>query len=86
MGLGVAISRDQLKLAAKAPARRSGPDDKEDVNPLTKPKKRKLDTPATEGKPGKPANASKDRKPEKKSIKKKSKKSDEFSDLFSSLM
>ncbi|GKT43808.1 uncharacterized protein ColSpa_03989 [Colletotrichum spaethianum] len=83
MGLGVAVSRDQMKLAAKPLARHPTKDD-EAVAPVASKKKRRLaDAPTTEPEPSKPA---KERKSEKKPGKKKSKKGDEFSDLFSSLM
>ncbi|KZL70408.1 hypothetical protein CI238_13075 [Colletotrichum incanum] len=84
MGLGVAISRDQVKLTVKPLARRPTKDDAEAVAPVASKKKRKLvNAPTTETEPSKPV---KERKSEKKTGKKKSKKGDEFSDLFSSLM
>ncbi|GJC90534.1 hypothetical protein ColLi_13372 [Colletotrichum liriopes] len=83
MGLGVAISRDQLRLAAKPPPRRPAIDDAEAVAPVASKKKRKLvGAPAAETEPSRPV---KERKSDKAG-KKKSKKGDAFSDLFSSLM
>ncbi|KAK1598771.1 uncharacterized protein LY79DRAFT_655897 [Colletotrichum navitas] len=87
MGLGVAISRDQMKLIAKTPGRR--PTMKEDakavaIAPIASKKKRKLvDAPITEPEPSRRV---KETRSEKKPSKKKSKRGDEFSDLFSSLM
>ncbi|OHF00093.1 hypothetical protein CORC01_04501 [Colletotrichum orchidophilum] len=82
-GLGVAISRDQLKLAAKPSDHRSSSRNIDEVVPaVLPPKKRKLiAASALDTKPNKPAK-------EENSVKKKkkSKKGDDFSDLFSSLM
>ncbi|KAK2024367.1 hypothetical protein LX32DRAFT_108033 [Colletotrichum zoysiae] len=86
MGLGVVISRDQMKLAAKPPGRRSTQEDAKAVAvaPLASRKKRRLvDAPTTEPEPSRRA---KETRSEKKLGKKKSKKGDEFSDLFNSLM
>ncbi|KXH62203.1 hypothetical protein CSAL01_03603 [Colletotrichum salicis] len=83
-GLGVAISRDQLKLAAK-PSDHHHSSSSRNVDELPAaipPKKRRLTAgPPLQTKASKPA---KEEKPVKK--KKKSKKTDDFGDLFSSLM
>lgn len=85
MDLGVAISRDQLKLAAKPPARRPRKDELEAVaSTATKKKRNMLDVSDSESEPS--SKLVKLKKPEKKPGKKKSKKGDEFSDLFSSLI
>ncbi|KAK2000538.1 hypothetical protein LX36DRAFT_422386 [Colletotrichum falcatum] len=86
MGLGVVISRDQVKLAARPPDRRPTREDAEAVAvaPVAGKKKRKLvDAPTTEPKPSRRV---KETRSEMKPGRKKSKKGDEFSDLFSSLM
>ncbi|KAK1448604.1 hypothetical protein CCUS01_11565 [Colletotrichum cuscutae] len=82
-GLGVAISRDQLKLAAKPLDHHpSSSRNIDETSPTIPQKKRKLaNVPPLETKSSKPA---KEEKPVKK--KKKAKKTDDFSDLFSSLM
>ncbi|KAK1968094.1 hypothetical protein LY78DRAFT_655640 [Colletotrichum sublineola] len=84
MDLGVVISRDQVKLAAKPLDRRSTREDAEAViAPIASKKKRKLvDAPITEPEPSR---RSKEKRSEKR-LGKKSKKGDEFSDLFSSIM
>ncbi|KAK2007030.1 hypothetical protein LZ32DRAFT_594416 [Colletotrichum eremochloae] len=84
MDLGVVISRDQMKLAAKPLDRRSTREDAEAVvAPIASKKKRKLvDAPITEPEPSR---RSKEKRSEKR-LGKKSKKGDEFSDLFSSIM
>ncbi|GJC95438.1 hypothetical protein ColKHC_04264 [Colletotrichum higginsianum] len=85
MDLGVAISRDQLKLAAKPAARRPRKDDWEAVtSTATKKKRNMLDVSDSESEPS--SKLAKLKKPEKKPGKKKSKRGDEFSDLFSSLI
>ncbi|KAK6210227.1 hypothetical protein QIS74_11811 [Colletotrichum tabaci] len=85
MDLGVAISRDQLKLAAKPPARRPRKDEWEAVaSTATKKKRNILDVFDSESEPS--SKLVKLKRPEKKPGKKKSKKGDEFSDLFSSLI
>ncbi|KAJ0158771.1 hypothetical protein CTA2_10941 [Colletotrichum tanaceti] len=85
MGLGVAISRDQLKLAAKPPTRRPRKDEWDAVtSTATKKKRNMVDASDSESEPSsKPVKL---KKPEKKPGKKKSKRGDEFSDLFSSLI
>ncbi|KXH26508.1 hypothetical protein CNYM01_10222 [Colletotrichum nymphaeae SA-01] len=82
-GLGVAISRDQLKLAAKPSDQHpSSSRNIDEASPAIPQKKRKLaNVPPLETKSSKPA---KEQKPVKK--KKKAKKTDDFSDLFSSLI
>ncbi|EXF82551.1 hypothetical protein CFIO01_13101 [Colletotrichum fioriniae PJ7] len=89
-GLGVAISRDQLKLAAKpldhhpssSVSTLSLSRNVDEASAAVPQKKRKLaSVPPPETKASKPA---KEEKPVKK--KKKAKKTDDFSDLFSSLM
>ncbi|KAF4783512.1 hypothetical protein HER10_EVM0010903 [Colletotrichum scovillei] len=82
-GLGVAISRDQLKLAAKPSDQHpSSSRNIDEASPAIPQKKRKLaNVPPLETKSSKPA---KEQKPVKK--KKKVKKTDDFSDLFSSLI
>ncbi|KAJ0302033.1 hypothetical protein COL516b_007541 [Colletotrichum fioriniae] len=89
-GLGVAISRDQLKLAAKpvdhhpssSVSTLSLSRNVDEASATVPQKKRKLaSVPPPETKASKPA---KEEKPVKK--KKKAKKTDDFSDLFSSLM
>ncbi|KAK1722314.1 uncharacterized protein BDZ83DRAFT_629375 [Colletotrichum acutatum] len=86
-GLGVAISRDQLRLAAKTSDHHpltssSTPRNFDGASAAISPKKRKLaSVPPLEIKSSRPA---KEEKPVKK--KKKAKKTDDFSDLFSSLM
>ncbi|KAL0931620.1 uncharacterized protein CTRU02_212574 [Colletotrichum truncatum] len=78
-GLGVVISRDQLRLGIKTEL--CAPES--EFKDATKPKKRKVTAALDDIGPVKPA---KDKKAERKPKKKTSKKGDEFSDLFSSLM
>ncbi|KXH36035.1 hypothetical protein CSIM01_10415 [Colletotrichum simmondsii] len=84
-GLGVAISRDQLKLAAKPSDQHpssSSSRNIDEASPATPQRKRKsANMPPLETKSSKPA---KEEKPVKK--KRKAKKTDDFSDLFSSLI
>ncbi|KAK1979754.1 hypothetical protein LZ30DRAFT_751194 [Colletotrichum cereale] len=87
MGLGVVISRDQMKLAAESPHRRLTKEHAEAVAvaPVASKKKRKLvDAPTIEPQPSR--RAKEEARSGGKPGKKKSKKGDEFSDLFSSLM